>query len=520
MQSEIYYMAKAYLTYFKKVFIQVTDVTIGTKDLINSLDRKINQLSEISVANNELKRQSIDTYIIDQFRIVHKVSKSTRLQEQCQQFINYADSIKKTEKAKGYSRTQGDNGLILPNPILEHVHSYLDPKSLLQMRKVSKGFGQYIDYDDYTRNIGKVCLNYTPEISITDRCHMPDRPYSIVIWKPNVLAIGCADGVIRFCNIEKTCEVKHELRFDNIGVTALAIFSDLLFSGSENGNINIWDLTEMRLVHTLCYHKEGVVSLEILPCGWLISEGFSVSDGEKQRQQIGLWDCRDGLNNKTNWPHIPWPVLPRYKFGSAVACIGNNKIAFQSTENNIEIWSCDNNQWQLLGKKLNVYNDAIVLTSFGDDWIIAGFTHGAVCALNWKTGNSHIVSEKKRFNTFNPITVLEELPGGCFVVGYGMGLLGITIIPTPSTSDWKRELFGGLNTSNKSKDKMLWGMPRLSFEYGVTCIVVLSDGRFVIGRRNCDIEIWKIWRKNEFEIEQVMMQPSRGPKERTLQFED
>lgn len=91
--------------------------------------------------------------------------------------------------------------------------------------------------------------------------------YCMVEWKGWIIT-GCADGGI---SIQK--EIKHVFKSHSNAVTCLNVIHDTLYSGSLDGSIIKWDLTDKRLVRLVGRHLHGIKSL----CSnskFLISSGW------------------------------------------------------------------------------------------------------------------------------------------------------------------------------------------------------------------------------------------------------
>lgn len=155
-----------------------------------------------------------------------------------------------------------------------------------------------------------------------------------VAWSPNGkrLACGSMDGTICVFDVDRA-KLLHQLEGHNMPVRSL-VFSPVdprvLFSGSDDGHVNMHDAEGKTLVGSMSGHTSWVLSVDASPDGGAIATGSS-------DRTVRLWDLkmRAAIQTMSNHNDQVWSVAFRPPGGTGVRA---GRLASVSDDKSVSLY--------------------------------------------------------------------------------------------------------------------------------------------------------------------------------------
>ena len=193
--------------------------------------------------------------------------------------------------------------------------------------------------------------------NIVDSIHVKNRleGHESRVWSVDfspdgtLLASGSWDGTIKLWDITNGRKVKTlQGHSDRVWSVAFSLDSKLLASGSSDKTIKLWNVADGKQIKTLQGHSAAVESVMFSPDGMLLASG-------SYDKSVGLWQVADGKKIKTLHGHSD-------RVSSVDFSPDSTLLASGSTDKTIKLWNIAD------GKEIRtLHTDVVMSVAFNSD---------------------------------------------------------------------------------------------------------------------------------------------------------
>ncbi|KFD52061.1 hypothetical protein M514_07043 [Trichuris suis] len=213
----------------------------------------------------------------------------------------------------------------------------------------------------------------TAAVTITSLCLLTDEKTS-----NSKVAFGCDTGALWVWQPNSEMDNVH-LRYHSAAVTCLLSNGALLFSGSRDKTVAVWDLKSLELKRSIPAY-EAIECLMLYPCDQS-ADSILITAGEKG--MIRLLNTSNGTFSKRT-------ACVQSRVVQLVNCKGNESCFAVTEDENFHLFNCSDLKItkQLVGNN-SIVND---VTSLNDDRLVVATNSADIRVYSIATGHCQLVS--------------------------------------------------------------------------------------------------------------------------------